>query len=100
MTGIKTAIIGYGRMGAFYRNAILDNEDLELKMICDASSAQREWARQNAPEALVTDNPEQIYADPEIQLVILCALADSRKEQIERCFAAGKHVISEKPIGI
>ncbi len=100
MAGIKTAIIGYGRMGACYRKVILDNKDLELKVICDASPAQREWAAKDAPEALVTDNPGQIYADPEIQLVVLCALANSRKEQIERCFAAGKHVISEKPIGV
>ena len=30
--------------------------------------------------------------------MVLFALADSRKEQIEKAVAAGKHIISEKPI--
>ena len=41
---------------------------------------------------------KNIFDDPEVQVVGLFALADSRKSQIERAFAAGKHVIAEKPI--
>ena len=44
------------------------------------------------------DDEQVIFDDPEVQVVGLFALADSRKSQIERAFAAGKHVIAEKPI--
>lgn len=97
---IQTALIGFGRMGAYYRNVIQADEHLQLKLICETDPEAQEWARQSAPEAEVTDDPERIYADPEIRLVVLAALADSRKDQIVRCLAAGKHVISEKPIGV
>jgi len=97
---IQAALIGFGRMGDFYRAVIRDNPNLRLKLICEKDPWQREQAKRLAPEAEVTDDPERIYADPDVQVVILAALADSRKEQIERCFAAGKHVISEKPIGV
>ena len=100
MDTINTAIIGYGRMGAYYRNVIQADAHLQLKLICEKDPAQRELARRLAPEAEVIDNPELIYTDSEIQLVVLAALADSRKEQIERCLAVGKHIISEKPIGV
>ena len=97
---IDTAIIGFGRMGAYYRNVIQADENLRLKLICETDPGRQELARQLAPEAEIIDNPERIYADPDIRLVVLAALANTRKEQIERCLAAGKHIISEKPIGV
>lgn len=58
----------------------------------------RDLARKLAPGAKVVDDEQVIFDDPEVQVVGLFALADSRKSQIERAFAAGKHVIAEKPI--
>ena len=100
MDSINTALIGFGRMGEYYLHAIQADSHLQLKFICEKDPRRQECARKMAPSAVVTDDPERIYADPDVQLVILCALADSRREQIERCFTAGKHVISEKPLGV
>ena len=97
---INTALFGFGRMGELYLHAIQADSRLRLTVICEKDPDRQALARKLAPSALVTDDAEQVYAREDVQLVVLCALADSRKEQIERCFAAGKHVLSEKPIGV
>ena len=97
---IKTALIGFGRMGEFYTRVIRSGNDLEIKYICDTDASSREAASQVAPEAEILSAPDRIFSDPEVKLVILSALADSRKEQVQKCFEAGKHVIAEKPIGV
>ena len=39
-----------------------------------------------------------VFADKDVQVVGLFALADSRKRQIEQAIQSGKHIISEKPV--
>ena len=55
-------------------------------------------AHKLAPGAKIVSDEQVIFDDPEVEVVGLFALADSRKEQIEKAVAAGKHIISEKPI--
>ncbi len=95
---IKVGLIGFGRMGRFYLKEFLACDDWEVAYICDPSEASQKLAHEKAPSAKVTANEDDIYNDPDVQAVALCALADSRKEQIEKALKYGKHVISEKPI--
>lgn len=86
-------------MGGMYLQAIRQSSLWEVAYICDISEVCRTEARMLAPEAIVTDNEDDVFADPEVEAVALCALADSRPSQIEKAFGHGKHVIAEKPIG-
>ena len=98
MAAIKTGLIGFGRMGNFYLEEMRKSGKFEVVYICDVNEEACELARRVAPEAKVVSDEQIIFDDPEVQVVGLFALADSRREQIERAFAAGKHVIAEKPI--
>ena len=69
-----------------------------MRTSATSAAESRDLARKLAPGAKVVDDEQVIFDDPEVQVVGLFALADSRKSQIERAFAAGKHVIAEKPI--
>ena len=69
-----------------------------MAYICDVSPSSRELARKLSPESEIIENEQKIFDDPTVQVVGLFALANSRKEQIERAIQSGKHVISEKPI--
>jgi myo-inositol 2-dehydrogenase/D-chiro-inositol 1-dehydrogenase len=85
-------------MGGFFLKALLADDRWTVKYICDSYEPSRRKAAEAAPNAIVTDDIEDIYNDPEVDVVVLAALAEGRCERIEEAFARGKHVISEKPI--
>jgi len=95
---IKVGLIGIGRMGRFYLQEMQKSGKWDIAYICDINPASRELAKQLSPGTIVTDNEQDIFNDPSVQVVGLFALANSRKEQIEKALQSGKHVISEKPI--
>ena len=95
---IKIGIIGLGRMGRFYLNELQKNGKYDISYICDINEASRELAHQLSPNSIVTSNEDEIFNDPSVQAVVLCTLANFRKEQIEKAVRTGKHIISEKPI--
>ncbi|MDR3059411.1 MAG: Gfo/Idh/MocA family oxidoreductase [Prevotella sp.] len=95
---IKVGLIGFGRMGRFYLQEMQKSGRWDIAYICDVSPKSREIARRLSPESRIIENEQEIFEDKTVQVVGLFALANSRKEQIEKAFRHGKHVISEKPI--
>ena len=98
MNPVKIGLIGFGRMGGFYLDEMQKSGKWDVVYICDLSPESRELAHKLAPGAKIVSDEQVIFDDPEVEVVGLFALADSRKEQIEKAVAAGKHIISEKPI--
>lgn len=98
MTKITVGLIGYGRMGGFFLDHFLSSDRWNVKYVCDTSPIGRELAAKAAPNAIIVSDEDIIFADPDVQVVGLFALADSRLAQIKKAFQSGKHVIAEKPI--
>jgi len=98
MNPIKIGMIGFGRMGGFYLEQMQKSGRWEVAYICDVSAESRGEARRLAPQAQVIADEQIIFDDPEVAVVGLFALADSRLSQIGKAVAAGKHIIAEKPI--
>ncbi len=99
MNSISSALIGYGRMGGFFLKELLSSDRWSVKYIFDTNEESRRLAAAEAPGVKVIDDAELIFDDPEVDVVILTALADSRPDYIRRCVQAGKHIIAEKPLG-
>ncbi|MDR0938068.1 MAG: Gfo/Idh/MocA family oxidoreductase [Mediterranea sp.] len=97
-TKIKVAIIGFGRMGKFYWEAMRKSGQWDIAYICDVDPEARLLARQMSPESRVVDNNRPIFEDESVQVVGLFSLANFRLEHIERAIRSGKHIIAEKPI--
>ena len=95
---IRVGLIGFGRMGRYYLSEFQKNESYEVAYICDTDEHCRTLAHKLAPQATVVDDPDVIFNDERVQVVALCALADSRLEQIRQAVATGKHIIAEKPL--
>ena len=95
---INVGIIGFGRMGRFYLQEMQKSGRWNIAYICDINPKSRELAKKISPESKVIKNEQEIFDDKTVEVVGLFALADSRKEQIEKAISCGKHVISEKPI--
>ena len=84
MNPVKVGLIGFGRMGGFYLDEMQKSGRWDVAYICDVCAESRDLARKLAPGAKVVDDEQVIFDDPEVQVVGLFALADSRKSQIER----------------
>ena len=98
MMTITAGIIGFGRMGRCYLRVLQADERYRVTYICDPDEECRTLAKKLAPEAHVVSSEEEILTAKDVQVVVLCALCDSRPEQIARALQTGKHVITEKPL--
>jgi predicted dehydrogenase len=96
---LRAGILGYGRMGRAFVAALEQSDLWEVSAVYDISSAARQLARQNVPNAAVYEAPDPIFADPSIDVVGLFTLADARPQQIRQALAFRKHVLAEKPLG-
>jgi predicted dehydrogenase len=97
-------IIGTGNISAAYLRAMTGHEAmagfpvLDIKGLADM--------RPEAAQARATDfglramSVEDMLGDPEIALVVNLTIPRAHVEVGLRCLAAGKHVYSEKPLGI
>ena len=80
-TKIKVGIIGFGRMGRFYWEAMRKSGRWEIAYICDTDPTTRELAKKISPESRVVENDQKIFEDESVQVVGLFTLADSRLDK-------------------
>jgi predicted dehydrogenase len=86
-------------MGRAFVAALQQSDLWKVSAVYDISSAARQLAHQNVPNAAVYAAPDPIFADPSIDVVGLFTLADARPLQIRQALACGKHILAEKPLG-
>lgn len=98
MERIKIGLIGFGRMGEKYLSCLRASEKWQVAYICDISAGAQAYAREIFPEASITGDEDVVFDDPEVRVVGLFTLADSRYRQIKKAVAKGKHILAEKPI--
>ncbi len=94
---IGIALVGAGGISAAHLDAYRAY-GLNVLLICSRDMG-RARARRDAffPKAEATDDFERALRDPRIQVVDLTAHPGVRAGLMRRAFAAGKHVLSQKP---
>ena len=75
-------------------------EQIKLKGLCDADVAKAEGHREAYGGEYVTDDPERIFSDPEIDAVLIATWHDTHAEYSVRALDSGKHVLIEKPMAM
>ena len=106
MTGkrLNIGIIGTGNISSAYLKAILGKDGLPGFPMLDIkalSDMRPDAAVARAAEfGLKAQGIEAMLADPDIDLVINLTIPRAHVEVGLKCLAAGKHVYSEKPLGI
>lgn len=101
MKKAKIGLIGLGRQGEQHAiNLATRIQGCELTAICDMNEAKlNEVAdRYNIKHRVKTF--EELIAIPEIEAVAIISPSVFHAKQIEQALAAGKHVFSEKPLGV
>lgn len=118
-SSIGIGVIGLGFMGQThvraYQSAAADGLGCRLVAVCDPDPDRRAGQAANAgnlgrgdPPKMLFDprlvagyaRPEDLLADPAVNLVSICTYTDSHVELALAALAAKKHVLVEKPISL
>ncbi|WP_091585539.1 inositol 2-dehydrogenase [Alteribacillus bidgolensis] len=92
------AIVGAGKIGQIHIDNILGMNNVELKTILDVYTDHLQGTAYEKAVPIITNNPEDITNDPEIDGVLICTSTDTHAAFIEQFANAGKHIFCEKPI--
>ena len=97
---LNVGMVGVGNISGIYLKNFKETfKDVKLVAVCDlirerAEKAQKEY---NIPK--LYDTMEELFADPEIDIVLNITRPYQHYEVSRAALLAGKHVYSEKPLG-
>lgn len=90
------AIVGFGGMAGWHYDLIEKFENLFVSGIWDIKEERREYARSR--QIPVYESLEDLLADETVDLVLVATPNDVHKSIAIAAMAAGKNVVSEKPV--
>jgi predicted dehydrogenase len=95
---IRVAVIGYGLAGrVFHAPLVAATEGLELAAIV---SSRKDEIAAAWPTVRIAADPEEVFADPSIDLAVVATPNDSHFDLAARALAAAKHVVIDKPFAL
>ncbi len=96
---VKIAVLGCGRIGRMHAANIAAHPRAKLAAVYDlyAPFAQEVGAEHGVP---VAESAEAVFADPQVQAVLVSTVTETHADYIEMATAAGKPVLCEKPIDL
>ena len=100
MPPVKLGVIGCGVIGSKHIEAAAGAKQVDLVAVADL---RRELAEESASRFGVIkaySDAQELLADPEVEAVVLAMPAFMRTSLALKAFAAGKHVLTEKPVAM
>ena len=100
MAKIGAGIIGSGMMGPIHTEALRRLGTVEVVALAEISDdlAKAKAAEMNIPKAY--GDFTKLIADPDVQVIHNCTPNQVHFEVSKAIMAAGKHVVSEKPLAM
>lgn len=95
--GIKFGILGYGYMGQRHEEMLKGIDGIEVRAVCDRDAAQLLGAGEGV---LRYTSEEEMYRNPEIQVVLVTTGNRLHKRHVMGAARAGKDIICEKPAAL
>ncbi|MDB4963234.1 MAG: oxidoreductase domain protein [Myxococcales bacterium] len=96
----RVAVIGAGAWGLNHVRVVASEPRCELVAIVDRDPAACARGKELAPGASVLHDPEQVFADPSIEIVVVATPAPTHANITCAALAADKHVLVEKPLAL
>jgi predicted dehydrogenase len=75
-------------------------EQIEVRGLADIDPAKAEAYREAYGGEYVTDDPERLFQDPEVDAVLITTWHDTHAPYSLRAMECGKHVLIEKPMAM
>ena len=98
---VRVALVGSGRMGSFHGETLNRRlPEAQLVAVADPApgAAERLAAALGAPRAYT--NPGDVFADPDVDAVVIAAPARFHADLVVAAASAGKSVFCEKPMAL
>jgi len=100
-TVLNVGIIGAGRIAKVHAATLAYRIPSACVLaIADVNLAAAEQVAAQFKIPTATDDPSAIFADPQIDAVLICSVTGTHASFIEAAAAAGKHIFCEKPIAL
>ena len=97
---MKVGMVGVGCISGIYLKNFKETfVDVELVAVCDLIRERAEKAQQEYGIPKIYDTMHELFADPEIDIVLNLTRPYQHYEVSRAALEAGKHVYSEKPLG-
>ena len=103
MTKVRLGIIGVGNMGSGHAANILAGKcpEIELTAVADRREARRQWAKETLPEGTaIFEEGSDLIQSGLCDAVHICIPHYQHPTLAMEAFAAGLHVMCEKPAGV
>lgn len=99
---VRIGIVGIGNMGSNHSKNILAHqvEHLELAAVCDIAPEKLDWAEKNLPGVPRFSDYKEMIASGLLDAVLIATPHYLHPEIAKAGFAAGLHVLTEKPAGV
>lgn len=97
MRTVILGVIGAGRIGKLHTENILGMPGVQVKLIADPYIDEA-WARERGLTAIT--EPEAVFADEDIEAVLIFSPSTLHADQIITASEMGKHIFCEKPIAL
>ena len=96
----RVAVVGLGYWGPNLARNFERLADADLAYCCDLVADNLERARAQFPGAVVTDDLDEVLADPGLDAVVIATPAPTHYSLGKRVLEAGKHALIEKPLAL
>lgn len=101
MTKLKIGVIGIGRIGKVHIATLVQSvPQAEVLAVADIDLNSARQVAENFGIMSVTDHPDEIIANKEIDAVAICSSTDTHARFIIEAAKAGKHIFCEKPVDL
>jgi len=91
---LRIGLVGYGLAGKIFHTPLYEAAGVKLLAVASSNPAA---VLTDHPSARIYESPTQLFADDDIDLVVLASPSFTHTSLMLEALAAGKHVLSDKP---
>lgn len=96
---IRVAVVGTGAISQVVHLPILsEREDVDVLVVSDRDRPKAEAIALRFDVPRVLDDDDEVFADPDVEAVVICTPNHLHEEQTVAALESGKHVLVERPL--
>ncbi len=95
----RFALVGAGFIGSVHATSLINHPDVELRTVADPDATRAGALAARTGAKAVTDI-DQVFADPQVDAVLIASTSDTHASLLHACATSGKAVFCEKPIDL